>query len=444
MPNEYYYAAGVPADGSRANSSPIRAEFDLIETGMNKLPAIVGHGGQGVSVNGAADGIESISDTTYNSRIGSLDSTKKDVADGYAGLTLLKINIMNAIGTIASFFTNSNTASRTYTFPDSDGTVLIKENTLNWARRNVIINGGFNVWQRATTQVDIDGYYSDDRWLNGRWQSLATHTRENFANGQTDVPGNPKFFSRTVVASSPGIDHYCLKEQKIENVETLSGGMATLTFWAKSDAIRNMAIELYQFFGTGGVVPSDTVYGIGSQKISLTASWQKFTLSIDIPSVSGKIKGNTFDEWNGNDYLSLVFWFDAGGDFDSRTASLGQQSGTFDIANVQLEKGSSASEFELYSPQTELKMCQRYYQTVEVLFSGKVTSGQTYRMITDLPVMPRVYNYGRDTLSSSDINFGTTSSIGAWTHFYYFTAVANGSGMGQYRSTIYIDAELEN
>ena len=94
MPNEYYYAAGVPADGSRANSSPIRAEFDLIETGMNKLPAIVGHGGQGVSVNGAADGIESISDTTYNSRIGSLDSTKKDVADGYAGLTLLKINIM--------------------------------------------------------------------------------------------------------------------------------------------------------------------------------------------------------------------------------------------------------------------------------------------------------------------------------------------------------------
>lgn len=47
----------------------------------------------------------------------------KDVSGGYAGLTLRKINFLNVLGTFVSFFTNSNTAARTYTFQDRDGTI---------------------------------------------------------------------------------------------------------------------------------------------------------------------------------------------------------------------------------------------------------------------------------------------------------------------------------
>ena len=47
----------------------------------------------------------------------------KDATGGYAGLTLFKINFKNAANTFTSFFTNSNTAARTYTFQDRDGTV---------------------------------------------------------------------------------------------------------------------------------------------------------------------------------------------------------------------------------------------------------------------------------------------------------------------------------
>lgn len=47
----------------------------------------------------------------------------KDASGGYAGLTLFKINFKNAANTFTSFFTNSNTAARTYTFPDKDMTV---------------------------------------------------------------------------------------------------------------------------------------------------------------------------------------------------------------------------------------------------------------------------------------------------------------------------------
>jgi hypothetical protein len=50
-------------------------------------------------------------------------ASNKDVSGGYVGLTLFKINIKNALGTITSFFTNSNTTPRTYTTIDASGTI---------------------------------------------------------------------------------------------------------------------------------------------------------------------------------------------------------------------------------------------------------------------------------------------------------------------------------
>ncbi len=47
----------------------------------------------------------------------------KDATGGYAGLTLFKINFKNAANTFTSFFTNANTAARTYTFQNRDGTI---------------------------------------------------------------------------------------------------------------------------------------------------------------------------------------------------------------------------------------------------------------------------------------------------------------------------------
>lgn len=56
-------------------------------------------------------------DTLYESL------SNKDATGGYAGLTLFKINFKNAANTFTSFFTNTNTAARTYTFKDADGTI---------------------------------------------------------------------------------------------------------------------------------------------------------------------------------------------------------------------------------------------------------------------------------------------------------------------------------
>lgn len=50
-------------------------------------------------------------------------TSSKDATGGYAGLTLFKINFKNVLNTFTSFFTNSNTAARTYTFQDRNGTI---------------------------------------------------------------------------------------------------------------------------------------------------------------------------------------------------------------------------------------------------------------------------------------------------------------------------------
>lgn len=50
-------------------------------------------------------------------------AANKDASGGYAGLTLFKINFKNVANTFTSFFTNSNTAARTYTFQDKTHTV---------------------------------------------------------------------------------------------------------------------------------------------------------------------------------------------------------------------------------------------------------------------------------------------------------------------------------
>lgn len=61
----------------------------------------------------------------------------KDATGGYAGLTLFKINFKNALNTFTSFFTNSNTASRTYTFPNYDGTMATVAGTETFTNKSL-------------------------------------------------------------------------------------------------------------------------------------------------------------------------------------------------------------------------------------------------------------------------------------------------------------------
>lgn len=223
-----------------------------------------------------------------------------------------------------------------------------------FSHRNKIINGNFDIWQRDTSQTS-SGYGSADRWNVQSSGSTKTVSRQAFALGQTDVPGEPTYFMRAVVSSVAAAGNYTFFQQLIESVRTLAGKNLTISFWAKADANKNIAIEFVQSFGTGGT-PSAVVAGNGSQLIPLTPFWRKFTKTITLPSIAGKTLGT-----DDNDWLGIYFWLEAGSEYNARTASLGQQSGTFDIAQIQIEEGNIATPFEQRSYGTELQLCQRYF-----------------------------------------------------------------------------------
>ena len=233
--------------------------------------------------------------------------------------------------------------------------------------RNAIINGNFDHWQRGTSFSGNE--YGADRWFNSVIGSSATQSQQAFALGQTDVPNEPEYFARTVVSSVAGAGNFSILQQRIEDVRSFAGQTVTLSFYAKADAAKNIAVDFSQNFGTGGS-PSVPVTALGVTTISLTTTFQKFTVTAALPSIAGKTLGT-----NGNHFLSINLWFDAGSNFDARTNSLGQQSGTFDIAQVQLEAGSVATPFERRPVGTELALCQRYYQTGRIygwVFAGTV------------------------------------------------------------------------
>jgi hypothetical protein len=246
-------------------------------------------------------------------------------------------------------------------------------NTLR--NKNLLINGNFDIWQRGISLASSTGpRYLADRWAGDSLNTTYTISQQSFTLGQTLVPNNPSYFNRMVVSSVAGASNYCVINQRIERVNLLSGKTVTLSFWAKADAAKSVSIEAYQNFGVGGS-PSLPVFGIGTKKLTISTTWVKYTHTFTFPSTNGKTLGTS------GDFTNIVFWFDGGSIHNSRTDSIGQQSGTFDIAQVQLEIGNIATEFEILSVEEEYSKCRRYYQkSYDVATSpGTVTaSGMNY------------------------------------------------------------------
>jgi hypothetical protein len=215
--------------------------------------------------------------------------------------------------------------------------------------RNFIINGAMQVAQRGvsfSSNNSID--YTVDRWAifsNG----ASTTTQESFAAGQTDVPNEPiKYLKWNISTYSSGDNLF----QRVEDVRTGAGQAVTLSFYAKADSSITNRPRLIQNFGSGG--SSEVVTATSTN--ALTTSWQKFTITATLPSISGKTIGSS-------SYLEL----EALRFTDTFT-------GGVYIANVQLELGSTATDFEHRSFGDELLRCQRYYHS-NTFASGQVVSG---------------------------------------------------------------------
>lgn len=224
-------------------------------------------------------------------------------------------------------------------------TVQVNGTNLNPTPKNWLINGNMEVNQRfgpggSAANVQ-NGQFGLDRWALIRDGTGATASlgQVAFTLGQTAVPGEPTYFLEYnhTVAGSGSVTTGVV--QSIEDVRTLAGQQATLSFWAKADAARSTTVLIRQNFGSGGSASVDL-----STIVNLTTSWQKFTYSPTLGSISGKTLGTA--------HCLQVF-------FLCNNVNIVQK---LDIAQAQLEAGANAGAFQKKTFAEELRDCKRYYQ----------------------------------------------------------------------------------
>ncbi len=304
---------------------------------------------------------------------------------------------------------------------DSSG----KENPIDRAGfKNYLINGNFDLWQRGTSFTVMNGYGAD-RWKHGS-PGTATVSRQPFALGQIDVPGNPRYFWRnqTTVA---GAATATLIRQRIEGVRTLAGQTVTWSLWARNDTAKIFQVVVLQNFGTGGTPSGDVT--VLNQAQSIGTAWTRYTFTVAVPSIAGKTVGA-----DNNDYIEFLI---------QETSSF--STFTLDTAQWQVEKGSITTEFEKRSIQLELTLAQRYY---EKSFPLNATPGEGHvnppylsvMTITTtarrgwIPFVTRkraspIMTYYRAAGMTNDGDWNVREGVSAWTERTPTTNTANENGV---------------
>jgi hypothetical protein len=277
------------------------------------------------------------------------------------------------------------------------------------AGKNKIINGNFAINQRTFTSNTANGAYNFDRWLqtNGGTSGTLTITPQTFTPGTAPVSGyEGSTFVQCVTAAGTNTNTYALLSQRIEDVRTFAGQAATVSFWAKaSSGTPKIAVETEQLFGSGGS-PSSAVTTAGGTA-TLSTSWARYSVTVSVPSISGKTIGTTANTSS----LGINLWLSAGSDFASRASSIGLQNATFQIWGVQVEQGSTATAFQTATGtiQGELAACQRYYWRTTTPAATKIICASAYANSSVIavanfvfPVPMRTYP---NTIDSSNLIF---------------------------------------
>ena len=252
-------------------------------------------------------------------------------------------------------------------------TRALSEQGINF--RNLIINGDMSIAQRGTSFTgQTSGAYYNDRFKTGI-SGLGTWTISQV----TDAPTGQGLvksqkFDCTTADASPSAGDFLTYLQPIEgqNLQMLKKGTSsaeslTLSFWVKSNKTGTYISRLYDVDNQRVISKSYT--------ISSASTWEKKTLTF-----AGDTSG-TLD--NDNGFSFAVEWcLGAGTNYTSGTLNTSWNSKTdadqfvgqvnladstsneWYITGVQLEVGTTASDFEFLPYDVNLTRCMRYFERV--------------------------------------------------------------------------------
>ena len=184
---------------------------------------------------------------------------------------------------------DSGSTNQTFTLPASTGTLVDTATTnaldtrvnIVGGRKNILINGGFDVWQRGTSFSHSSGKnFICDRWWVNPSSVVGTQTRQ--AAG-VDGFNYALRVQRTSGQSGTGLIYL---QTEMESADSMKyrGKKLTLSFYAKKGANFSQSnSQITSNVATGTGTDQSLISGftggvnVLSQNNTLTTSWQKFT-----------------------------------------------------------------------------------------------------------------------------------------------------------------------
>ena len=270
--------------------------------------------------------------------------------------------------------------------------------------RNLIINGDMQIAQRGTSVAGIsssNGYQTVDRFFI-RLNGAGTYTVSQDADAPSGFSNSIKWACTTADAP-PAAGDFANMQHRIEaqNLQHLAFGTSsakqvTVSFWVKSSETGTAVSRL---INTPAGKAVSFAYTINSAN-----TWEKKTITFPADTV------NTIANNNNLGFI-LVWYLSVGTDRTSGTLqntwqpsnvtadeAAGQTiniaattSSYINITGVQLEAGSTATDFENLPYDVQLQRCQRYYFKGDI--AGQGTTDTAYNregMVLTLPIWMRI------------------------------------------------------
>lgn len=301
-------------------------------------------------------GIDKVQDgTVVNADIDTLDASKLTgsiAAARIANNTIDSAHIASGAVDDAHLATGITASKLTGALPAISAASLtnVPKDVTVGGRKNLIINGGMDVWQRGTSFSHTNGkvYTADRFWFNPQ-SNASTYSRQAVTSPIAGMASQYCLRSqRNSGGSSTGLTYFST-DLESSNAYACRGRKLTLSFYARKGADYSATSNAFAFGivsgkGTDQTLVSGYTSGayVANQSNTLTTSWQRFTVTTssviadDITQIGLQGTRSSTGTAGTNDY--------------------------FEITGIQLEISDEATAFEYRSYGEELTLCQRYFQ----------------------------------------------------------------------------------
>ena len=211
-------------------------------------------------------------------------------------------------------------------------------NVLGCGRKNFIINGAFEIWQRGTSFSNINnGDYAADRFLHQK-TGQTDITRVNVTDENVLKHGFRYAVRQTAVAASIIKPLHIIEKHPL----FVGGNNFVFSFWARSNSPISYTFSMY-----------DGSSSFNGLNLDIGTEWKRYVIPLTLEQTPAT-------------YLRLHL---------SRSRDAGDW---LETTGWQFESGTTVTPFEHRSYGEELALCQRYYVSMGANSTGELSIGVGY------------------------------------------------------------------